>query len=166
MADEDHMAARTMMARHLAVDLGDERADRIEPGQPPPIGLGGDGAGNAVRGHDDDGAIGNLIQLLDEDRPLRLERAHHGEIVDDRPADIDRRAVAGQRGFHRLDRPANPGAEAARRSEQHAKSPPSAVGHRWKNSRSTHRLSPLGHYEGKGWQGEAVTGAVSSTEDI
>lgn len=70
-------------------------------------------------GKDHDGALRNRLQRLDEDGAFRFQRPHHTQIVDDRPAHIDRRAVDSKRVPDRLDRAPDSRAESAWRGEQY-----------------------------------------------
>jgi hypothetical protein len=64
-------------------------------------------------------AVGHFVEFLDENRALGLQAIDHIAVVDDLVAHIDRRAVAFERALDDLDRAVDPGAEAARRGDQH-----------------------------------------------
>ena len=65
--------------------------------------------------------VRDLVELLDEDRALRLEVLDDVAVVDDLVADIDRRPEPLERQLHDLDGAIDAGAEAARRAEQDAR---------------------------------------------
>ena len=60
------------------------------------------------------GGVGHLVQFLDEHRALGHQILHHGLVVDDFMADIDRGAKPLDGPLDDLDRPVDAGAEAAR----------------------------------------------------
>src|SRR5262249_4175342 len=63
---------------------------------------------------------GHLVQLLDEDRALRLQALDDIFIMDDLMAHIDRRTMDPQRLLHSVDGPHHAGAEAAWLAQQDA----------------------------------------------
>ena len=75
---------------------------------------------DAVGGEDDGGALGHLVELLDEDRAPRLEVGDDVLVVHDLLADVDRGAVEVQRLLDGDHRPVDAGAVAARCGQQHA----------------------------------------------
>jgi hypothetical protein len=77
-------------------------------------GRGGYGFRDAVGGKDDREAVGNLVEVGDEDGAFRLQAVDDELVVDDLVAHVDRRAVALQRQLDDADRPVDAGAEAAR----------------------------------------------------
>ena len=120
VADEHDVAPGFDLALGLAVNLGNQRAGRIEPVEPA-AGRGfGHRFGHAVGAEHHRHAIGHFVQFLDEHRPLGLQAIDHEAIVDDLVADIDRRAIALQRQLDDLDRAVHAGAEPARRGQQQA----------------------------------------------
>ena len=70
-------------------------------------------------GKHDRGPAGDLVELLDEHRALGLEAPDHVEVVDDLAAHVDRRAEPLEGPLDDLDRPLDPGAERARRRQDH-----------------------------------------------
>ena len=60
--------------------------------------------------------LGNLVELLDEDRAFGAQAFDDVAVVDDLVADIDRRAEFLERQLDDLDGSLNPGAKAARRA--------------------------------------------------
>ena len=70
MADEHDVTASGDEALGLAMNLGHQRAGRVEILEPAIPRLGGNGLGHAVRGEDDGRVVGNLVQLLDKTAPF------------------------------------------------------------------------------------------------
>src|SRR5690606_3463492 len=62
--------------------------------------------------------VGHLIQLLDENRALCLERVDDEPIMNDFMPHIDRRTILLDRTLHDLDRPVHAGAKPARSRDQ------------------------------------------------
>ena len=123
MADHQDMhrigAAAGEMALGFAVHLGDQGAGRVEIGEAAALGLGGHGFRHAVGGEHDGGVFRHFGEFVDEDGALVFEIFHHGAVVDDFVADIDRRAVAAQRLLDDADGAVHAGAKSARACEQH-----------------------------------------------
>ena len=122
VADQDHGAALAHIALGLGVDLGDQGAGGVQHRQPPRRRRPHHRLGHPVGAEHRVGAVGNLADLLDEDRALGLEVLDHMAVVDDLVAHIDRRLVLIQRPLHDLDRPHDAGAEAARLGQDHSHS--------------------------------------------
>ena len=80
----------------------------------PLAGLGEVLGRRAVGGEDDVGAFGNLVDVLDGDRALVLERPHDVRVVDDLVLDVDRRPELLQGELDDVDRPDNPRTKPAR----------------------------------------------------
>ena len=72
----------------------------------------------AMGGEDDIGAVRHLVELVDEHRALPLQGRDHGAVVDDFVPHINRRPPAPEGQLDDLDRPVDPGAEAAWRGEK------------------------------------------------
>ena len=106
------------VALALGVDLGDQRAGRVEHRQAARLRFVDHRLGDAVGAEHRHRAVGNFIQLLDEDGALALELLDHMAVVDDLVADIDGRAEFLERPLDDLDRPDDAGAEAARLSHK------------------------------------------------
>ena len=114
------------------VDLGDERTGRVEHEDVARGGVLAHALRHAMRGEDHRPVrIGNLVELLDEDRALRLQALDDVAVVDDLVAHIDGRAEALQRLLDDLDGALDAGAEAARGAEQNLKL---RSGHRFRRS--------------------------------
>ena len=75
--------------------------------------------GHAVRGEDDRGAVGDLVELVDEDGALTLQVGDDVRVVHDLAADVDRPRVAPQGQLDDVDGPVDAGAERARSGQQH-----------------------------------------------
>src|SRR3569832_2149693 len=69
------------MAFHLEMDLGDERAGRIEDFEPASRRLVAHGLGDAVGAEDHDLPVGHFIELVDEHHTLVAQPVHH-ELVE------------------------------------------------------------------------------------
>jgi hypothetical protein len=120
MADQHDMAAEALVAHGLLVDLGDERAGRVEIEQVARLGIFRNRLRHAVRGKDDRllaMLFRDFVQFLDEDRALGLQAFHDIAVVHDLVAHIDRRAIGLQRQHDDLDRAVDTGAEAARAAQ-------------------------------------------------
>ena len=119
VADEQDLEVVAREAHRLAVHLRHERAGRVD-GLQTAIGCRvHDGRRHPVRAEDDVGALGHLVDLLDEDRALALELGHDVDVVHDLLAHVDRRAEALERLLDGDDGAVDAGAVAARRGEQH-----------------------------------------------
>ena len=94
VADQDHLKAAVREAVHLAVHLGDERAGGVDDLQPAAFGFDADSAADSVCGEDHDRPVGNLVELVHEDRAFGFEVLDHVAVVDDLAADVDGRSVA------------------------------------------------------------------------
>ena len=101
------------------VHLGDQRAGRVEDEEVARSRRLRHALRHAV-GREDHRpvGIGDLVELLDEDRALRLQALDHVAVVHDLVAHIDRRAEALERLLDDLDGAVDAGAEAARGAEQ------------------------------------------------
>ena len=69
--------------------------------------------------HDGRVGLGDLVEVVDEDRALGAQAFDHVSVVDDLVAHIDRRTVQRQRPFHGVDGAHHAGAESARRAQKH-----------------------------------------------
>jgi hypothetical protein len=118
MADEQDVAAMLDQPLRLAVDLGDERAGRVQIIEAAFLRSGRNGLGHAMRGKDHRCAVRHLVQLRHEDRALRLQAVDHEAVVHDLVADIDWRPVAFERELDDADGAVDAGAEAARGGNQ------------------------------------------------
>ena len=119
MANEDHAMTAAMVQLRLAVDLGDKRTGRVNREHPAACRLRRHRFRHAV-GREDHGRVGfrDLVEFLDEDRPLLLETLDNVFVVDDLVPHIDRRPVDRKRLFDRIDCPDHARAKAARRAKQ------------------------------------------------
>ena len=122
MADQQHVAAALVMDLRLAVNLGDQRAGRVDGEQIARPRLFRHRLGDAVGGEDHRPVAGRRLgELLDEHDALGLQRIDDVLVVDDLVPHVHRRAVDPQRGLDRVDRPHDAGAEAARGAQNEAK---------------------------------------------
>ncbi len=76
-----------------------------------------------MRGEDDRGPRGNLVQLLDEDRTLGTQVVDDIAVVHDLVAHVDRGAVLRERLLDDGDRAIDAGAEAAGTGEHDVHQP-------------------------------------------
>ena len=121
VADEDDRVALRRELASLDVDLGDERARRIDRAQVAHGGVLVHRRGDAVGAEDDEGALGNLGLLLDEDRAALAQLLDDVLVVDDLLADVDGRAVDVERVLDRLHGAVDPGAVTARGRQEDAR---------------------------------------------
>ena len=119
MADEHDVVAALVVKLRFLVDLGDERAGRIEEEHVARRGIRRHRLRHAVGGEDDRPvAFRDLVELFHEDGALGTKAFHHEFVVHDLVPHVDGRAVFLQRQFHDLDRPVDACAEAARSAQQ------------------------------------------------
>ncbi len=119
MADQDDFAALIGVALPLAMDLGDERAGRVDDGEAAVLGRRLDGAGDAVRAEDGDAARRDLVELVDELGALGAQTLDDVAVVHDFVADIDRRAVLLERPLDDLDGALDAGAKTSWLGQHH-----------------------------------------------
>ena len=93
MAHQDDVVVLLREAHGLAVNLGHERAGRVDRGEVTGGGGHVDGRGDAVRGEDDASALGDFVSLLHEDRAALSQRLDDELVVDDLLAHVHGRAV-------------------------------------------------------------------------
>ena len=117
MADEHDVPPELDHALSLAVNLGHQRAGRVEKGEAAFGRFVRHGLGDAMRGEDDGNAVGHLIQFLHKHRAFVAQHVDDEAIVDDFVPNIDGCAIFGDRQFHDLNGTVDPGAEAARRGD-------------------------------------------------
>ena len=120
MADQQDMTARAVPAFDFAVDLGDQRTDRIDYPQPSALRGKFNRAGAAMGGKNRYGAFRHFIDFLNEDCAQTFQPGHYRLVVDNRPAYEYRCTVQFQGLLNRVDRPLDPGAEPARIGQQNA----------------------------------------------
>ena len=119
VADEDDRVALGGELDRLAVDLGHERAGRVDRLQAAALGVGVDGRRHAVGGEDGHRALGDrVVELVDEDRAALAQLLDDVLVVDDLLAHVDGRAVELERALDGLHGAVDAGAVAARRGEQ------------------------------------------------
>ena len=121
MADQQHVTAALVMDLRLAMDLGHQRAGRVDGEQVARLRLLRHRLGDAVGGEDHRPVAGRRFgEVLDEDDALGLERVDDMFVVDDLVPHIDRRAVDLERLLDHVDRAHDAGAEAARGAKNDA----------------------------------------------
>ena len=121
MADEQDVEPLPHQTLGLAVHFRDERARRIDEIQAARDRAVRHRLRHAVRREDHRPAVGNLVQLLDEDRALAPQFVDDELVVHDLVANIDRRAEALDCQLDDADRPVDAGAKTARRRDQQVK---------------------------------------------
>ena len=121
VADKQDVPALLDKPLGLAVDLGHERAGGVHIGQAAVLRFGRHRLRNAMRRENHRPVVGNLVQLVDKDGAEALEPLDDKAVVDDLVPYIDRRPEPLERELDDLDRSVDPGAEAARGRDQHAK---------------------------------------------
>ena len=126
VADQNQSAPLLDIALALQMNLGDERTGRIEHRQTALGGILFDRARNAMGTENGHGTGRHLGQILDETRPLGLQRLDDAAVVNDLMADIDRRAIFGQGPLDDFDGPHHAGAKTPWLSQNdlHATSSP------------------------------------------
>ena len=120
VADERDEVAAVGVVPRLGVHLVHERARRIDDAKAARLRALLHRRRDAVRREDADRAFRDLVLRLDEHRAEPFEAAQDVVVVDDRVADVDRRAVLLEQALDDLDRAVDAGAERARRREQDA----------------------------------------------
>ena len=108
VADQDDRVALVGELARLDVDLGDQRAGRVDRPQPALGGVVVHRRGDAVGGEDDHLALRHLGLLVDEDRAALAQLLDDVLVVDDLLAHVDRRRRRGRA-------PARPPARHGRR---------------------------------------------------
>ena len=114
MADQHDLVVARCEAPGLGVDLGDQRAGRVDHVEPALERVATDRRGDAVGGEDHRRSGRDLVDVVDEHRAARLQLADDVGVVDDLLAHIHRGAALLQRALDDLDRPRHPGAGGAR----------------------------------------------------
>ena len=141
MADEQDVAALLDQALGLAMNLGNQRAGRVDIGEAAILRRGRDRFGHAMSGKHDRPVVRHLVELVDEHRAEVSQAVDDEAVVDDFVPHIDRRAEALERELDDLDRPVDAGAEAARRRDQDSKGG-SELRFRHGAGHVSHRLQP------------------------
>ena len=119
VADVDDPVALARPHPHLVVDLGHQRAHRVDhvaalgPGRRDHLGS------RAVGRQHDRRAVGHVGDVVDEDHAQRLEAIDHHLVVDDLVVAVHGRLEGPHHPRQRLDRHLHAGAEAARRRQEH-----------------------------------------------
>jgi hypothetical protein len=121
MPDQDDSEAEPRVANGLQVDLGHERAGRVDHREPPSDGVPPHLGGNAVSGKNYRLAVGNVGQLVDEAYASGNELLHDVSVVDDLPAHVHGAVHGGQCEIHDVDRADDTRAETPRGREEHGR---------------------------------------------
>ena len=118
MPDHHDLAAFAAHARHLDMDLGNERTGRIEDAKPTRLRLVAHRARHAVGREHHRGSGRDVVERLDEHRPLGAKIGHDMIVVDDLVANVEGRPVLVERTLDDRVRAVDTGAETARLGKQ------------------------------------------------
>ena len=118
VADQDDRVSLRGELLGLDVDLGDQRAGRVDRAQPTLGGADVNARGDAVGREHHRRALGHLGLGFDEDRAAITQFLDDVLVVDDLLADVDRSAVQLERPLDGLDGTVDAGAVAARRRQE------------------------------------------------
>ena len=118
MADQDQRPATRHVSLALGVDLRHQRAGGIQHRKTARYRLVDDRLGDSMGTEDRHRAIGNLLQVFDEDGAHSLEPLDDMSVVHDLVADIDRSAELLERPLDNLDCAHDARAKTSRLSHQ------------------------------------------------
>ncbi len=113
MPDQHDFPVLACVAATFVMNLGDQRAGRIDHRQPTIRRCFLDALGDAVSGKHRHRSRRNFIKLIDEHRAPSPQILHDMPVVHDFVTHVDRRSVFLQRAFDDFDCPLDAGAEAA-----------------------------------------------------
>ena len=119
VADVDDAVALAGAHPHLVVDLGDERAHRVDDVAAPRLGGGDDLGRRAVGRQHDRRARRDVGDVVDEHDALGLEALDDQPVVDDLVVAVHGRREAADHPGQRLDRHLDAGAEASWLGQEH-----------------------------------------------
>ena len=117
VADEDDLSSLALVLLRFLVNLGDEGTGGVDHRQLAFRRVVGDLLRDAMGAEDGDGAVGYLVDLVDEARAFRSQVIDDLLVVDDLVADVDRRAVDLERPLDDGDGALDAGAEPSGLSE-------------------------------------------------
>jgi hypothetical protein len=118
VADENDAVTLRRVAASLRVHLRHEGAGGVDRQKPPAARGGADGGRDPVCGEDDRGALGNLVDGVDEHGAVARQLPDDVRVVDDLLADVDGRTVMSERATNRLDGPLDACAVPPRRGQK------------------------------------------------
>src|SRR3546814_6021866 len=118
MADQDHFTAFSRIELDLDMDLGDQRAGRIEDRQLALARLLTHRLRNAVRRENASRTFRHFIDFLDEHRALGAQTLDDETVMHDFMTHIDRRTQHFERTLDDLDCPIDSSPKAARMGKQ------------------------------------------------
>ena len=121
MADENDVPSGLDLPFGLTMDLGHQRAGRIDIIEPAFGGLVRNRLGHAMRGKDHRHAVRHVVHGFHEDRAFVFQRIDDIFVVHDFMPDIDRCPIDFERALDDGDSAVHAGAEAARRRDKHLK---------------------------------------------
>ncbi len=113
MTDQHDLEAVARVAQRLDVHLRHERTGGVERTQIPALGLAPHRRRDPVRAEDQEASLGNLLEILGEDRSLAAKILDDVAVVDDLVAHVHGLAVHLECKLDDLDRSIDAGAEAA-----------------------------------------------------
>ena len=119
VTDVDDPVALARPHPHLVVDLGHQRAHRVDHVAALGPGRRDHFRSRAVGRQHDRRAVGHVGDVVDEDHAQRLEAIDHHLVVDDLVVAVDGRLEGPHHPRQRLDRHLHAGTEAARRRQEH-----------------------------------------------
>ncbi len=114
MTDQNYFQSLAGVVTPFLMNLGHQRAGRIDNWQVAALGFFLDFRGDTVGAEYGNRAFRYFVELFDENSPLRAQRFDDVLIMDDLVPDIDRRSVESQRPLDDLDCPLDAGAKPAR----------------------------------------------------
>ena len=118
MTNQENRSPRARMPCHLQVHFGHQRTRGIYHSQLTPLCLGIYVLRHAVGAEQNNGAVGNFGEILDELGALRAQLFHDVPVVDDLMPDVDRGSEHVERLPHGADGALDSGAETADIGEQ------------------------------------------------
>src|SRR6202162_2228270 len=116
--DQDDRVALPGVVDRFQVDLGHQRAGRVDRAQALLPGRFPHGRGDAVRRVDEPGPVGHFIGLLDEHGALGAQLVHDVAVVDDLLAHVDGSVAHLEGAVHDVDRAHDARAESAQARDE------------------------------------------------
>ena len=118
VADEHHVAALARIPRHFHVHFGHQWTGGIEHRESTPFRFVFHRRGHAMRGEDDSGAVGHLVELVDEYSAELAQALDHVHVVHHFVPHVDRCAEQADGALDDVDGAIDSGAETPRIGEQ------------------------------------------------
>ncbi len=114
VADQEHFARFPGIARDFHMHLGDQGTGGVENIQQAALGFLLYHARHAMGAENDGGAIGHLVQFIDEHRADGAQPVHHVLVMNDLMPHVDGCAEQHHRPLNDVDGAVHAGAESAR----------------------------------------------------